>query len=254
MVAKLCGEIGIPHTTLRPASPLPAANLQALARAARYAAMVQWCAAKAVPFLLTAHHADDQAETLLLRLARGSGLGGMSGIRRMRLVADNVTLLRPLLAWKRADLRAVVMERGWQAVDDPSNSNPRFGRTHARTLLAETSWLDSARLASTAAHLSDAEEALGWAAEQAWASRLEIGVAIVLLDPEALPKELKRRLLLRGLAHLGTEAPDGPAVERAEMRLAAGGVATLGGVKLRALKSGRWKLTLAPARKSSRPA
>ena len=64
------------------------------------------------------------------------------------MVADNVTLLRPLLAWKRSDLRAWVVERGWQAVDDPSNSNPRFGRTHARTLLAETSWLDSARLAS----------------------------------------------------------------------------------------------------------
>lgn len=251
MVATLAEQLGIPHTTLHSETPLDAANVQANARAARYAAMEAWCAANTVAFLLTAHHADDQAETLLLRLARGSGLAGLSGIRSTRALDGGVTLLRPLLGWRHDSLVAIARARGWRPIDDPSNRNPRFDRVHARALLADAPWLDPERLADSAQHLAHAEAALCWATDRAWASRATVSNSVLTLDLEALPCELQRRLLLRGLAHFGVAEPDGPAVARLAERLRAGGSGTLGGARAKALASSRWQLSAAPARRTS---
>ena len=90
---------GLPATTL-PLGLSTHANVQEAARNARYAAMANQCAALGIRFLLTGHHRDDQAETLLMRLARGSGLAGLSGIRAVSPMAG-VTLLRPLLGHSR---------------------------------------------------------------------------------------------------------------------------------------------------------
>jgi tRNA(Ile)-lysidine synthase len=248
LVARCAAEVGVPHRLLRLGAAPGPGNLQAEARAARYATLAQACRTLGIGTLLTAHHEDDQAETLLLRLARGSGLGGLAGVRA-RTKLEGLEVRRPLLGWPRQALADVVAEAGWTAVDDPSNRDPRFDRTGARALLAATPWLAAERLAASAAHLAEAEAALEWAAARAWESRALLADGAVTLDPEALPAELRRRLLLNGLEAMGVCAPDGAQVVRLVARLEAGGTGTLGGVKVQALADGRWRLSMAPARR-----
>lgn len=231
---------GLPATTL--SLGLSAhANVQEAARNARYAAMAKRCAALGIRFLITAHHRDDQAETLLMRMARGSGLAGLSGIRAVSPMAG-ITLLRPLLGSGRAALAALVAEAGWQPVDDPSNRNPRFDRTQARALLAQTPWLSPGRLAASAAHLAEAEAALLWADDRMWESRARVQGAETRLDPEGLPPYLRLRLLLRAFCERGSHPPEGPALARLIARLEAGSGGTLAGCRVWA-RDGRWWLT-----------
>ncbi len=231
LVAAVCAGLHVPHATLRWEGEKPGGSLQAAARAARYRLMRGWCAANAVPSLLTAHHADDQAETLLLRLARGSG-GGLSGIRARRDLGDGVTLLRPLLGVRRTALAAIVAAAGLTPVDDPANRDPRYDRTHARTLLATTPWLDPARLAASAAHIAEDQQALDWAADLAWDSRVERRAGTLLIDAAGLPGGLRHRIVARTFHDFGN-APDGPAIARLIARLDADQSATLGGVQAR---------------------
>ncbi len=252
-VADHAASLGVPHVTLRWHGPKPSANLQAAARDARYALMVGWCAANGVAWLATGHHRDDAAETLLLRLARGSGVGGLGGIRPRRSLGHGVTLLRPLLGVSRADLARIVTAANWIAADDPSNRAERFDRTRARAVLASTPWLDPARLAASAAHLADAEAALVWAADAAWRSRVEVGPGTVMVDAGGLPHDLARRLFVRAIATLAPNAaPRGDGVERTLRHLAAGTGGTIAGVAIRTIdrNSGpAWRFTLAPPRR-----
>jgi tRNA(Ile)-lysidine synthase len=251
-VAAVCAEIGVPHVTLRWEGGKPAANRQAAAREARYRLMADWCRREGVAWLVTAHHADDQAETLLLRLARGAGLGGLAGVRAKRDLGG-VTLLRPLLGSRRSELAAVVAAAGLTAADDPSNRDDRYDRTRVRKLLASAGWLEADRLAASAAHLADAEAALDWAAGLAWRSRAVVGPSGVELDGDGLPRELQRRLLCRAIRCLQEAAAlRGPDVDRLLDRLAAGGSGTLAGVKARG--GPVWRLSVAPPRRSGAPA
>lgn len=237
MVARICAGLRVPHATLPWTGAKPGASIQAAARDARYALMTDWCAAHGITWLATAHHADDQAETLLMRLARGSGAGGLAGIRACRDLGQGVTLIRPLLGERRDALRAIVDAAGLTPVDDPANRSPAYDRTAARALLATTPWLDPARLAAAAAHLAEAEAALDWTAALAWDSRAEAGADSVVLDTAGLPPELRRRLVARAFAALG-ELPDGPRLDRLIRRLETGGTATLGTIQGRS--GGRW--------------
>jgi len=241
MVGEICAARGIDHVTLHWEGAKPAANLQAAARDARYALLRDWCAVNGVCWLATAHHRDDVAETLLLRLARGAGLAGLSGPRPRRALGHGVTLLRPLLGATHVQLVALVRAAGLTAVDDPANRSPRFDRTAARALLATTPWLDPTRLAASARHLGQAEAALDWAAGLAWDSRVETEGDMLWLDVTGLPYEIARRVLLRGLRTLnpGT-TPRGPDVERLMAACAAGRTATLAGVQARG--GVRWRL------------
>lgn len=254
-VAAYAAALGLPHATLRWAGPHPAANLQAAAREARYALLRDWCADHGVAWLATAHHRDDAAETLLLRLARGAGTGGLSGIRARRDLGRGVTLLRPLLASTRADLAAVAAAAGWAAADDPSNRDPRFDRTRARGLLATTPWLDPGRLAASAAHLADAEAALVWAADAAWRSRVEVGADVITVDAAGLPHDLVRRLLLRAVTTLVPAAVcRGDGVERVLRHLAIGRGGTIAGVAVRVVVrhgAPQWALRRAPPRRKT---
>lgn len=243
-VGAICAGLGVEHTVLRWDGDKPASNIHAAAREARYRLMGDWCAANGVAWLATAHHADDQAETLLLRLARGSGVGGLAGIRAQRQLPNGVALLRPLLRQRRSDLRTVVEAAGLTAIDDPSNADPRYDRTQARALLADTPWLEAERLAAAAAHLAEAETALAWTADIAWRGRASLADGGIELDAAGLPAELVRRLIVHALATLGCEQPRGPDVERMIGRLTAGQSATLGGVMA---KSGPiWRFEVSP--------
>lgn len=248
MAARLAEELELPHRTLTLALA-PGGNVQARARAARYAAMADWCRVHAVPLLLTAHHADDQAETLLLRLARGSGLAGLSGIRA-EVSLEGVTVLRPLLGWRRRDLGAIVARAGWTPVDDPANRDPAHDRTQARALLARTDWLDASRMAGAAANLAQAEDALAWAAQLAFETRTARAGDALLLDADGLPDELRRRLLWDGLNTFGAE-PDGPALQRLIARLSAGRAGTVGPARADVTGDGRWRVRAAPPRRTT---
>lgn len=252
-VAALCSREAILHATLRPADPLPAAALQAAARDARYALMAGWCRAHAAPLLLTAHHADDQAETLMMRLSRGAGLSGLAGIRASRDLGG-VLLLRPLLDTPRAALGAA-LPPGWTPADDPSNRDPRFERTRARALLA-AGWPAARQAAASAAHLAEADAALRWMTARAMAGCVAEHAGALLIDPAGLPPELLRRLILACLARLaprGAPEPRGADVRRLLARATAGRTSTLAGVQLRPLPDGRWRMKgVAPPRATAR--
>lgn len=160
-VARLCRKLGLRHDTLRGDSPLTG-SIQAKARALRYGLLEKWRAARGLDYVLTAHHADDQAETLLMRLNRASGVAGLSAIR-----ARNGQILRPLLGWRREALSNICQAAGVLVADDPSNHDHRFDRARMRHQIADTSWIDPAALARSADLLAGADEALDWAAEQA---------------------------------------------------------------------------------------
>lgn len=234
-VARLCAGIGVRHHKLPARVERAGEGLQAAARAARYAALAQWMEAEGLGLLLTGHHADDQAETLVMRLNRGSGVAGLAGVRAAGSVPETggrLRLCRPLLGWRRTELQSVVAAAGVEAALDPSNRDERFDRARLRRRLAEAPWLDAAALARSAALLAEAEAALEWTAGPLFTARAEVGEAAVALRPNGLPPELLRRLVLRCLRHLAPGAePRGEALAAFIAKLEQGGTATLCEVK-----------------------
>jgi len=245
-VAAICAARGIAHTTLTVALA-PGSAVQARARDARYGALGDWCGANGLAALITAHHADDQAETLVMRLNRGAGLRGLAGMRGIAKVPGvELPLVRPLLEWRHDTLVAVVADAGLAAVDDPSNRDVRFERARVRAQLAEAPWLDRQRLAVSAAHLAQADDALAWAA--AAVPIATVGRALTF-DPD-LPRALALRVLERVVAAIASSVPRGQDLAHWHDRLAAGEVATLAGVR----GDGRakpWRFVPAPPHKTA---
>ncbi|HET9639350.1 MAG TPA: tRNA lysidine(34) synthetase TilS [Allosphingosinicella sp.] len=250
-VARLCGGIGVPHAILAATVEAAGEGLQAAARAARYAALAAWMDESGLRLLLTAHHCDDQAETLLMRLNRGSGVAGLAGVRAVGPVPGSggrLRLCRPLLGWRRSELEAVAAAAGVEPARDPSNSDERFDRVRFRRHLGEAPWLDPAALARSAALLGEAEAALDWTAGPLFAARTEIEEGAVTLRPNGLPPELLRRLVLRCLRQLAPGAtPRGEALAAFIARLAEGSTATLCEVKGRGGET--WRFEPAPPRR-----
>lgn len=249
-VADVCDALGLAHATLN-VTVQTGSSLQARAREARYAALATWAGERGLGAVLTAHHADDQAETLLMRLARGAGLGGLSGIRAVNPLRgkgrEPVLVVRPLLNWRKSELEAIVRSASLTPVDDPANSDPRHDRTHARAFLAGQDWLEPERLAASASHLADAEEALSFSADRLFTERSRREGGAICLEVADLPRELQRRLFLLAFAGLGAAEPRGPDLDRALRTLEEGGTCTLGGIKLQG--GAPWRLSPAPRRR-----
>jgi tRNA(Ile)-lysidine synthase len=230
-VAEICDRLALPHHILH-ARVGAGASRQAQARSARYRVLGAWGIECDLGAIASGHHADDQAETLLMRLARGAGLSGLAATRRRRSLEPGVALVRPLLDWRRDELREIVAAARLTPVDDPTNRDPRHDRTRFRGLLAEADWADAERLASSARWLADADEAIEWAIEGLVPARLAQDEAGVSIEATGLPRELQRRLLLAGFDRLDAPRPRGPDLDRALTALAAGKKATLSGLKL----------------------
>jgi tRNA(Ile)-lysidine synthase len=251
-VEDICARVGCPHIILNVAVPDGPAGLQAEARRARYGALAAWAARQGIARLATAHHADDQAETLLMRLQRGSGIAGLSGIRPLRRDGD-LSILRPLLGWTKAELVHIVADAAIEPVDDPSNRDPRFDRAAIRRFLADNPQFQPHRLARTAAALREANGALDWAADQLAEDRITSQGGEWRIDPSGLPRELKRRLLSRAVGEVRKEhdmEPPWTGSEDVEGLLAAietGGTATLAGIVARG--GAAWHLRPAPPRR-----
>ncbi len=134
LVKREAERLGLSHETLAWSESKPRADLQAAARKARYGLMLDFCRSAGIAALATAHTAEDQAETLLMRLARGSGLDGLAAISPVSK-RGGIALLRPLLAISRMHLEATLLARGVLWVDDPSNYDKRFERVRLREAL-----------------------------------------------------------------------------------------------------------------------
>ncbi len=261
-VAAQCAARAIPHQTLVREGPGFDSNVQARARAARYELLGDWCVQHRHALLLTAHHADDQAETLLMRLGRASASGGLAGIRAARpLRADQpsgVMLVRPLLGCRKAALSAIAAAAGWQLVDDPANHDTRHDRTQARALLAANPALDAAALAASAAHLAADAQALAWAADLAWAGRVRETDGRLAIDAGGLPAALVQRLLARAVETLALETLAGRPVRGSDIarlaaRLGDGFSGTLAGVVARPGTIWQLSVTQPPQKGGKRP-
>jgi tRNA(Ile)-lysidine synthase len=249
--AAACARLGVSHAIL-PARVARRASIQAAAREARYAALAGWMAREGLPLLLTAHHLDDQAETLMMRLLRGSGAAGLAGIRPRVPLAGGASVCRPLLGWRRDELGAIVAAAGLEPVRDPSNEDEAYDRVRIRRALAAAAWIDGAALARSAAALAEADEALDSIADTLFAERARLAADAVAFAPAGIPDELLRRLLLRCLAHLEpAAAPRGDQLTALLRRLARGETAALAGI----LCSGgaEWRFAPAPPRRGSKP-
>ena len=148
MVARWAAGLALPHAILVWDGVKPASRIQERAREARYELLFEYAARNGADHVMTAHHADDQAETILFRLLRGSGISGLSGMATSS-ERNGLVLARPLLSHVRADLAALCESRAQPFFDDPSNRNPAYARTRMRRLgglLAEDGFAAAALL------------------------------------------------------------------------------------------------------------
>lgn len=216
---------GITHRILTWDGERPGADLQAGARAARYRLLAEWCRRRGVLHLALAHHRDDQAETLLLRLARGSGLDGLAAMAPVQdggaVAANGPRLLRPLLGLPKTMLEDHLRTAGQGWVEDPSNASAAFARVRLRRLAPALAaeGLTPARLAATAARLARARAALDDMVAALAVEALALyptGHAVLALDPwRAAAPEAGLRCLARALITVGGGAYT-PRLERLE--------------------------------------
>lgn len=235
------------HRILCWSGPRPAADLQAAARRARYGLLSEWCRRHGVLHLAVAHHREDQAETLLLRLSRGSGLDGLAAMPAVGATAledgPPVRLIRPLLQVPQTRLAATLQAAGQAWIDDPSNRDPRHARVRIRQAmpgLAEAG-LPASRLAEAAGQLARARAAI----DRAVAALLADAAAFhpaghMHLLPAPLreaPAEVSLRALARCLVTVGGEryAPRLERLQRLQAAILRSGESagrTLGGCRV----------------------
>ena len=254
-VKRLARRLGVPHRTLRWRGEKPESGLQEAARAARYRLLAQAAARAGCAYILTAHTIDDQAETVLFRLARGSGLAGLAGMAPASLLpaggGREAFIVRPFLEMAKSRLIATLAAAVVTYSEDPSNTDPRFARARLRALMPALAreGLDARGLSRLAARMRRADTAIEFAVGAAhaalapgpWPRRGPVAFDRKLFAD--LPAEVGLRLLGRAIAHTGDEGPVElgklealyDALRRAPGRLRrtlAGALATLAGDRL----------------------
>jgi tRNA(Ile)-lysidine synthase len=222
-VKRLARTLGVPHRIVRWTGEKPTTGLQQAAREARYALLAAAAKAAGARHVLTGHTLDDQAETVLIRMMRGSGLTGLGAMIEVTpldrispsAASADILLVRPLLGLAKARLLATLAREGIAFADDPSNRDPRFTRARVRELMPVLAreGLDVRRLALLARRLRRAEAAIEMAvavaaaalSEGPWPQR-----GPIRFDAEKfrrLPAEVALRLLGHAIAHTGYEGP-----------------------------------------------
>jgi tRNA(Ile)-lysidine synthase len=246
MVADQCAKLGISHQILRWQGWDKTGNLQDEARRARYGLMADWARAEGLDAIALGHTADDQAETVLMRLARRSGVDGLAAMSPKRK-ANEMIWLRPMLNLKRNDLRNYLAGSGITWIEDPSNEDTRFDRIKARYALDALVDLgiDASSLSVVAQNMNDAREALEVFAQNAARDCMRVSHGSVIFDRSALlayPSEVQRRLWCHALDWINP-APYPP--RRAALAQLLGAVEaeqaiTLGGCVIKCRKGEAW--------------
>ena len=240
-VSAWLGDRGIAARVLTWREDVDGRNLQARAREARLGLLTAWCRDHGVLHLLLAHHLDDQAETVLLRLGRGSGVEGLAAIAPLA-ERDGVRLLRPLLSVPKARLRATLVAAAQEWIEDPSNADDSFARVRMRAQIPALTMegVSPARLARTARHLARARVAIEETEADLLARVCRLHPAgFVWLDCAryaGAPDEIALRALARLLTCLGG-AEYGPRFERLQrlhvaLKKGLGGASTLHGCRI----------------------
>jgi len=216
-VARLARRLKIAHRTLRWSGSKPTTGLQEAARAARYRLLADAARKAGAAHIVTAHTLDDQAETVLIRMTRGSGVTGLGAMAQLSpLPADEtgaITLVRPLLDVPKSRLIATLHAAKIPYADDPSNRDPRFTRARLRNLMATLAeeGLDARRLAQLARRLKRAEMAIEAATDRAMGElRVDLPLGAIAYETrrfDELPAEIALRLLGRAVTQLGDEGP-----------------------------------------------
>lgn len=243
-VAEICKKLTIPHMTLAPGYKI-SGNIQSSAREARYALFDAASDEAGCSFIATAHHGDDQLETILMRLARGSGIDGLAAIRH-----QNGRVIRPLLGFSKSELEKICADAGVEPVRDPSNDNIEFDRVVMRQWLAQSQHpFDLGRIDRTAHALSDVAEALAWMTDFIAEQRVSKNREGYQCDARQLPREVKRRLLLNCIAKLDPNLqPRGGAIDHLLIELNAGRSATIGNILCKGGEA--WVFSEAPPRRT----
>jgi tRNA(Ile)-lysidine synthase len=218
-VKRLARGLGVQHRIMRWEGQKPATGLQQAARAARYRLLADAAEEVRADVVLTAHTLDDQAETVLIRMSRGSGVAGLAAMARTSplpaTVGRRITLVRPLIDIPKTRLIATLAKGGIAFADDPSNRDPRFARPRLRALMPALAreGLTPHRLALLAGRVRRAEAAIEAAVDQAvdalseapWSERDSVALSAERFA--LLPGEVALRLLGRAIAQTGDEGP-----------------------------------------------
>ena len=217
-VKRLAQELELPHRTVHWRGDKPRTGVPAAAREARYRLLAQAAKSAGASHILTAHTRDDQAETLLMRLLRGSGIAGLGAMKRVS-ARDGAILARPLLDVPKARLIATLDKAKILYADDPTNHDAAFTRPRLRALLpvlaAEGGDARAlARLATRLSRANAAVEVLTDGAERYLALKGQGSVHAdrnaMVFDAAAfaaLPEEIRLRLLMRAVNRFGHEGP-----------------------------------------------
>ena len=223
-VGRLCAGLGVPHDTLQWQGWDGAGNLQDQARRARLSLIADWAKVAGLGAVALGHTQDDQAETVLMRLARRAGVDGLSAMSAQRR-AQGMIWLRPLLSVSRDDLRTYLRARGQEWIEDPSNDALRFDRVKARRALVHLAPLGITPevLAGVADQMRMARSALGHQTEAAAQQIAHLEGGDVVMDRagfQGLPDEIRRRLLVGALGWVGS-AEYGPRAASVQALLSA---------------------------------
>lgn len=233
-VARRAKELCVPHAVLTWRHEDVPGNVMDAARRARMRLLADWAGGRGLPAVALGHTQDDQAETLLMRLARGAGLDGLSGMAPSRH-QQGTLWLRPMLELRRQALRDWLTGRGIGWVDDPSNEDPAYQRVRMRQAIAALD-LPVEALARSAANLAEARAALAEAAvATACGTQADRGMLRLPRQVMEAGPEITRRLVVAALRWVtGADYPPrGADVARLIALLAAGGQGTLDGVIVR---------------------
>ncbi|HEY4141931.1 MAG TPA: tRNA lysidine(34) synthetase TilS [Pseudolabrys sp.] len=214
-VARLARKLGLKHRTLKWIGKKPAAGLQQAARLARYRLLADAARKAGASHILTAHTLDDQAETVLMRMSRGSGITGLTAMGSVVPVPGegDVKLVRPLLGIPKARLIATLTAAKISFASDPSNSDPRFTRARLRGLMPQLAeeGLDARRLSQLAQRLKRADEAIEAMVNEASERLARDAPSGTMAFEQAgfviLPAEIVIRLLGRAITQVGDEGP-----------------------------------------------
>ena len=248
LVGERLGVLGLTHHILTRTGPPLQTNVQAAARAARYRLLEEWCQSEGILHLALAHHQEDQAATVLLRLARGSGVRGLAAMTPV-VYRRYIRVVRPLLTVTRTCLKATCLSHGLVWTDDPSNENEAFARVRIRRLLPllKAEGIGTVRLAATARSLARAGTVVQESVTTLLAKSADIHpFGFVRLDPMSLrcaPVETALRVLSYLLSVVGgrTYPPRLRQIEELHMAILAQAIhggRTLAGCLIRPFQGG----------------
>ena len=246
LVAEMAAGLGVDHEILRWDDWDGKGNLQDQARRARYRLLGDWAKRRHIPILALGHTADDQAETVLMRLARSAGVDGLAAMP-VRRDLNGIILLRPLLKVTRAQLRSYLTANNLTWVEDPSNQDRRFERVRLRQAMKdlEPLGLTIETLTAVAENMARAKEALDHAVLLSARELTNTIYGAVIFDEDGLrkqPDEIIHRLLLGALRWVSGA---GYPLRRQIMREAldtvrTGGGLTLGGCRILSRRGQVW--------------